>query len=291
MKTSLNTLLKSQSGFSLTEIMVGGAILAGVGLAGTMMFKDQRVAQKQIDDDQKLVSFHQALIKTMTSTANCNATFNNRYGSSIPQGQVEIFGCSGSACSDPKTDAGSVTRTAQPMYTYNTSGNYWTDNQRVWQINNIEVAQTVSRSGPVRLKVTYRKNPELPNPKTISKDINLNVRFNNSGGFKECTNNQESSLNNLQNDICKSLNYGQADSDGMVAKWNEDSQSCEMQTSVKSCGPGLVIEGIRADGSVHCKPATQFFNNDGSKDSNTVGPCPGQTKMIWSGGKMVIQCI
>ena len=47
-----------QGGFSLVELVVGGGILAGIGLLGTQLIKNQKVSQQQIDNDLELELLH-----------------------------------------------------------------------------------------------------------------------------------------------------------------------------------------------------------------------------------------
>lgn len=61
----------------MTEIMVGGAILAGVALSGARLFKDQRQSQGRLDSEQVLQDFHRNFTKFIQDEKNCNATFND----------------------------------------------------------------------------------------------------------------------------------------------------------------------------------------------------------------------
>lgn len=291
MKKLFFKLLHNQTGFSLTEVMVGGAILAGIAITGTKIFRDQRYAQKNVENDQHLALFHQGLIKTLSNTATCNATFKAWYGTPIPATALSIYKCDPllSNCDNRKLDANGIVKATPPIWDI-TLPDRWISPQRIWKITNIEVASAVTSTGPLKLRVTYQLNPSLPNPRQVIREILISVRFNNGGGFKECVNNQDTSLNNLQNDICKTMNMNMVTSAGHIAQWNEDSQSCEMIDTGKTCPAGYVIEGIRSDGSVHCATATQNLGNDNSLNSTGPKNCPTGTKIVFTGGTFEIVC-
>lgn len=266
--------------------MIGGSILAGVGLAGAYMFKNQKMAQKRIDHDQTLNIFHQNILRQMNNPFNCNATLRGFYGqASIPANtDVTLYNC-GSGCSDLKSDAGAVSQGTALLGPTN-----FIDGTQVWQVSSIKTGPNpVSATGPVVLSVTYQMNPnKFPSARSVSKQIILNARFATTGatpGFRECFNSQESSVNNLQNDICKSLT-AVTSTGSVVATWDEATQSCktvgDSTNKLKDCPPGTVIEGIRSDGSVHCKQPV-----------SGVGDCPaGQTLTVTgSGPTMRIQCL
>jgi len=260
--STLKLILNSATGFSITEVLIGGGILAGVALASAQLFKDQKFAQKRIEYDQKLVIYHQNLSKTINLPANCNATVKGIIPSAgaIPtQSITELATCSG-GCIDTNADPndqsfdawtpGAYART--PFVTVND----WTDASRIWQVSGIQVTGR-NTSGNVNLRINYTLNPNIPGTRTVSKDIVLNTRFDSAGNFRECLNPQESSVNNLQNDLCKSLNLseGTATSDGRLARWDDATQTCIVDGSKDCSGvPGTQIDGIGADGTVSCKP-------------------------------------
>lgn len=290
----LKKTLKRQAGFSLTEILVGGGILAGVGLSGALIFKNQKMSQKKIDNEQSLNVFHQSLIRSMNNPFNCNATFKqlSMIGASSIAANTSLAGLysCGSGCSDFKSGvAGVVPNTTVPLLAKGAFIDQYPDatkSQMLWQVNDILIGQTVNATGPLIIKVVYELNPtKFPNAPKITKDILLNARFNTTGTttFRECLNSQESSVNNLQNDICKSLS-SITSTGSVVATWDEATQSCKTNgdttNKLKTCPAGMVIEGIRSDGSVHCKYPTTGIS------------CPaGQTgKLKMVGGSMKVVC-
>ena len=219
--------LLSTSGFSLTEVMVGGAILAGVALSGAQLFKQQTSAQKRIDYDQKLQTYHNILSKILNRAENCNATMKLAFPSSsstiTAKPITQLYTCS-SNC----TDTNSTADNSYDAYSPNAyaglaliAPGQYIDNTFTWMVDSMEIVNSLSGTGTFRLRMNYKMNPKLL-AKSVSKEIALNARF--SGGvFKECVNGQESSINNLQNDLCKSLTMKENStlSDGQVAYWDD----------------------------------------------------------------------
>lgn len=235
------------------EVLIGGAILAGVGLAAAQMFRDQKLAQKRVDNDQALVTYHQNLTKTLTIPQNCNANFT--FGSSINAGpRTTLNVCSGAICSDLRGEASALPAANRVAYV---SQNDFIDSSQYWQIESINIPATVSTTGWVRIEMHYRSNPKLQPSRKVRKDILLNARF--SSGFRECFNSQESSVNNLQNDLCSAtsvMGFSTSGAAVSIARWDEETQSCVPIVSNKVCSSDHVITGIGNDGVVRCRPTT-----------------------------------
>jgi hypothetical protein len=271
----------------MTEVMVGGAILAGVALAGARMFKDQRKAQSKVDQEQALISFHQRLTKMLQDENTCNATLKGAYNYS-PSGVAgfdvdNIFHCP--SCTDTSMDYDALLTT--PVATGLGEGQWTEANSYMWKITDISWKSVPDGTGPAVLKVTYGTNPAWANSRatkvfTVSKDINLSLRFKQDASssnrkFKECVAGKQSSINNLQNDICGSMGI---DSSGSVMAWNDETQSCMPEGTftapVKSCpDPNMVIDGIDSTGTVRCKSITSGVNP--SDIMQTTGCTPGAT--------------
>lgn len=283
----ISTLLSSQRGFSLTEIMVGGGILAGVALASAQMFKDQKGAQRKVDNEQKLTIYHQGLAKNLTNSANCNATMQAFSNGVIPQNYsfIQLSKCR-SNCEEKEgvQDHRAENVVAEKLI----ASDEFIDKTEVWKIKDVRTKSGRSTTGPVILKVDYVMNPKLTGgiEKTVvSKDIVLNARFS-GGQFQECTNSQESNINNLQSDFCKSLNYenngiatdGSLANSGKLATWNEKNQTCEMGVDKDCSGPGLMVDGIDSNGRVKCRSITTTNAAETMKSNNSSGACPTGTK-------------
>lgn len=292
-------LLKKNEGFTLAEILIGGALLAGVALTGAKLFKDQKTAQKRVEHDQNLSTFHQNLIKTLSVPANCTATLKPFENSSIvatPSTQNIRLSICNSGCKDLNDAAASrghdVTNvTAQKLF----DASDWIDGTNVWQISSIKILETRTTTGPFTLRIGYTQSNRIQGNRTINKDIILHARFYNNQ-FKECFNKNESSVNNLQRDLCKTINQGEYEvaSDGRMAIWNEELQTCVTIGNKDCTQRGLKVGPLKPDGTISCEPVAKpevvprIHNNP-----STACPPPGRPRVNWntSTKRMVIECI
>ncbi len=257
-------ILKKERGFSLMEVMLGGSLLLGVGIAGSQLFKDQTVAQKRINNDHALEAFHNNLSKTMSLSENCNTNMKRLARLRVVAQtrtitslgicyQFDVVGLPGqpgyrrSKCADDNTTLDGSFDAYTPEAYMQMPGIYiknFDGYMDAWQIQKMELMDSLTHSGLVRLRVTYTTNPRVPYKKTIHKDIILNLRL--SGGlFSECVDARENSMNNLQNDLCKSL--------GPLATWNDSKQICEIKNGSKDClSTNQHVAGIGSDGTLTC---------------------------------------
>ncbi len=311
-----NGILKGyrKSGFSITEVMVGGAILAGVALGGARMFKDQKTGQKKVELDATLNAFHASVVKVMNDAKNCNATLNTSYNASSagwiqPDGIYLCSGCTSTSI-DYTANPTISARTSPAWVKKNTlaypnvSTDAWIENTsgqtdkgtRTWFVEDITlIPPATAGTGSAKLRMTYRLGPTMPGAgKTVTKDLNINMRFTQDTVaanrlFKSCLSGSESSLNNLQHDICASMT--QLSSAGSIMRWNDVTQQCDALTSVKTCPAGTIIEGVRADGTVHCKAMSQGV--DFQNDLMLSSPCAAGTsvRLELVDGKLTTRCI
>lgn len=293
----------------MTEVMVGGAILAGVGLAGARLFKDQRQNQARIDYEQVIQQFHQNLTKFIQDEKNCNATLSNWGWNGRQADQMStapftgnIYGCSN--CGGTlgfNYDMSSAT----PMGTRFIGVGDWIENVNgstantlgLWKITGMAwkpgYTQPVG-TGTYMVQVTYQMNPSsvagfagsrATKSMTVKKDIALSLRFTQAAAqnarlLKECISPKESAVNNLQVDVCKSMTM--VSSAGNIMGWQDSTQNCQAQGTavapVKNCtDPNMVVEGVNADGTVKCRmlnqgivPATDLMNNAACAPGGTV---------------------
>ena len=168
----------------------------------------------------------------------------------------------------------------------------WTDPlANMWRITNISWFKAPSSAtGAAVLRVTYGTDPSWPGSRakkafSTSKDINLMFRFSQNTDpnlrlFKECVSPKESSVANLQNDICGSMT--QVTSTGNIMVWSDATQGCvslgSTSSPVKSCtAANMVIDGINADGTVRCKmltdgiqPAVDYMDGAGCNPGSSI---------------------
>lgn len=259
------------AGFSMTEVMVGGAILAGVGLAGAQLFKDQRKSQSKLDQDQYLNAYHQQVTKFLQNENNCNATFQGAWDMTVAQMATfdvdNLMECPTCTAQNVDYNASPVITTAVPT---SMGEGQWTDsNAYMWRITDISWKTPPTSTGNAVLRITYGTDPSWPNSRarkafSISKDVNLLFRFTQNATstnrvFKECLSGKESSINNLQNDICGGMGSS-VTSIGSIMVWSDATQGCisvgDTSAPVKTCTTiNMVIDGINADGTVRCKSA------------------------------------
>lgn len=316
MKNNYWKLLKNDLGFSLPEVMIGGSILVGVGLASATLFKNQTSAQVRVEYDQMLNQYHSSLSKVLENDHNCNATMRSngsKYGSASLGSTDDISGVYLCDTTNPINTCNSNfnAQTVVPLASAFMQEGDWIDKQpnsrKVWRLTQITYpTPPVSKSGALTIRFEYALNP-LIGTRTIKKDTVVNVRFNddasNSGtvGFIECFNAQESSVNNLQNDVCKSLFHGPnnlpntINTDGQLSYWDASTQACRLRGStgpvLKDCtAQGMMVEGIRPDGTVHCRSISQGF--DPAPIVNST-PCAAtaNVKLVWDGTQLRITCL
>jgi type II secretory pathway pseudopilin PulG len=280
------SILTNDRGFSLTELMIGGAILAGVALAGATLFKNQVSSQKSIDHDQELALFHTNLANTIKNTPACNATFNDWINTpSIPAGQLDpsngsrgLFRCSNPTNCNGYTYVKGTPRT--DLIPPDPADNkVWISNKKIWQIANLGLPYTVTSSGDLRLQVTYADVTANP-VRTVNKEIVVGVRFKTGVGskFLECVNPHVSTINNIQSDFCKTLNPSRSKtSDGTrMATWNEETQKCDLvdySASTNCPNAGEIFKGYSANGEIVCAPLpTSDKLTEGIGPSNQLAP-------------------
>ena len=293
--------------------MVGGGILAGVALAGAQMFNDQKVAQKKITDEQKLTTFHQGLQKQLGLASNCNATFKANSlagGTAIPDSQSfnGLYGC-GSECDDTNKAADGTTKKLDRkaidvgvgsalLTTTALDPASYINEERVWQAESIihktKTGAARTTTGPMVLKVTYKKDPRLTQGRDVrvSKDIIINTRFYNNK-FQECLNANESSINNVQKDMCNALS-GSFTTTGAAptsafAHWDDDTQTCMINN--KDCqAQGLVLDGVDSLGNAKCKSMVSPIDSAIMEQSGDTSCATGTPTMRFDNGKFKVIC-
>ncbi len=330
METSFWKKLVTQNGFTLPELMIGGAIIAGVALAGATLFKDQSRAQSRVEHDQILAQFHASMAKTLENSVNCNATLSSYFGaSSVGASDLipDIRVCSSSVGSASKCAEGSgpgevmnaaIVASEGKFIDQEGDGSFYTrvcnlvtnscslnlaspstpssvnTGRQIWTITSIAPGAAATKTGPFILNLTYTLNPRI-GVRTIRKQISLNVRFSNNV-FQECYNNQKSSITTLQSDLCKSLSSLSSTgvtSDGQVATFNDLTQQCELNTNLKDCtAQGMMVEGVRSDGTVHCRAISEGFDPTPSINgsSTSCSSSSSTAKLQFVGGQLQVVC-
>lgn len=286
-------------GFTLPEVLVGGAILAGVALAGATLFKNQSTAQSKVTAEQQLTLYHAALAKTLENTHHCNATFQYKYNTTSigsATDDLTVLRLCESNC-NLDSDAGTVTLAATPFIR---EGDFIdrAQAQRNWRLLSIVPMNNLTSTGVLRVRFTYA-NARSQN-REVTKDVLLNLRFNPADGrFKECFNDQESSVNNLSNDLCDTINTTGVTSDGRVSYWDEAQQKCLLRGAsgtstgeLKNCATqGLMVEGINSNGIARCRTVGQGFVPGASVNTASETCASGErARLVWSANQLRVTC-
>lgn len=290
---AIKKVLRTQIGFSLTEVTIGAAVLTGVALTSSKLFKNERTAQRSTELDQKLSFYHQTLTKTLQTADNCNATFKKLYNeipSPVNPVPIQTIYTCQSQC----------TANAQGMLYYDAfiPGSYvgtplisvedYIDKTITWKVCEMNIVEGRLTSGLIKLRISYCMNPKLKNYK-VSKDVFINVRIE-GGNFRGCIDGKENAVTNLQSDLCKSLLGASVSTGGELATWDPVTQSCQVSKTF-SCPSGQMVDGIGADGKPKCK--NTVYNTD-AKDLSDSTPqscnAPQKPKITYVSGKVRIIC-
>jgi type II secretory pathway pseudopilin PulG len=278
--------LKAQSGFSLTEVMVGGAILAGVAVAGATLFKNQSDSQKKINADQLVSMYHSTVTKVLQNTRHCNATFREFYGEPISN-EVNISSiriCQEGRCQtasvqnedmqpDPFIEVGSF------IEGFNETG------RKYWKLKQIITRNALKSNGVLKLEFEYL---DIRDGRMVSKDALVNMKFDGEV-FSGCFSDQESISENLAKQFCES--------DGIMSflQWNENDEKCQLKDSgpLSDCTNNRA-GGIQDEGTLDCStnltagwaPSTDNVLSSENFDCSSSG----QANLLWEGGKLKIKC-
>jgi hypothetical protein len=290
-----------QAGMSLMEVMLGGAVLAGVGLAGAYIVKQQREAQYRVEQDRELNLFHDRLSRIMNAPANCREfmreitaqlgggmTFSSERVSTASN-PIQLHTCAGT-CNASDTIGTAPTEKGPAVI----RPGDWTDNKRNWRmvafnIPDLQFSGINAASGRYAFKIEYNN----PRYRSIHKDLILNLRFEN-GRFVQCMDPQSSSVNNMQNDICRGMiNSLGVNSLGSIVEWDPLTQRCQPRPSiVRVCTDlGLVFAGIDSNGMARCKGTPEIVNPSPLAPATGTATCTN-VGMRWDAvaKKLVPEC-
>lgn len=248
-----------QGGFSLVELVVGGGILAGIGLLGTQLIKNQKTSQQQIDHDLELELLHTKISDFFREDAkNCDATFRYHYNlpgpiPAPPDIRRCIANCTVStSVSDAQTAAGAV------VYSVGSS----LGDRSLWQIQGFgqlfvnQVGASPDRTNIMMLPINYVHRTKLNHTRT--KFVPIAMRFDSSGRFKQCVDGATTNIQNLERSICSALNSAGGNSRGV---WNGDTQKCLSTSTIPGgdCVFGIYVRGIEKANGTRCVRMRDFF--------------------------------
>ena len=271
-----NSLLKMKlgsDGFSLMEMMVGGAILIGASLAAVKMFSDQKISQRKIELDRILDAHISMLKMTLAAKTNCNATMQTGsiVNCTLVHGPAFVAPCSkainnmatiNSLISDFPTTLNAIKSTSGDVVTVGSRIN----DQNTHVLNSIAVVNP-GQTGLVRLNLDYRA---VQFGTTIRRSLFVPIKFSADGTY-ECMDDKMGVEKTLQKEGCEAL--------GVYGDYAADAQDCANR-NIKaldsagvgqfSCPAGNDVVGVRSTGEVICATVNSHF----IPNSNTVSPTP-----------------
>lgn len=247
-----------QGGFSLVELVVGGGILAGIGLLGTQLIKNQKTSQQQIDNDLELELLHAKISDFFREDAkNCDATFRYHYNQTGPiPAPPDIRRCTANCnVSTILTDAQAATGSV--VFSVGSS----LGDRSLWQIGSFgqltvnHVGASPDRTNIMLLPVNYVHRTKVNLTRT--KFVPIAMRFDSAGRFKQCVDASTTNIHNLERAICSTLNSAGGNSRGV---WNGDTQKCLSTSTIPGgdCVFGIYVRGIEKSNGTRCVRMRDF---------------------------------
>lgn len=278
-------------GFSLIELMVGGVILAGIGLTGAQLMKGAKVTQSRIDHDLELDLIHSKITSMfMENAKDCDATFRHLYGTGLTTAITQIKTCpiSLAGCTDYHLDASSVP-ISNPNVPFTTGPTGPELSPRsLWYIQSFGVPvphnnQAAARTNLMILPVNYA-HKTLTN-RRVTKFTTIAMRFNSAGAFLQCLDGKSQNIQNIAKEVCTFIRR----------QWNGETNTCVMG-GASSCALGTVFRGISATGPI-CESTNSIMSNSvpgiGDYIMDTLQPCPQSLSVALSpadGNKVTVIC-
>ncbi|HXH30306.1 MAG TPA: hypothetical protein VNJ01_05815 [Bacteriovoracaceae bacterium] len=301
----LGKMIRTQRGFNLIELMIGGTILAGAGITATVLFSKNMAAQKGITHLQDLQSYHTALTKTFSDTRNCNATFNMLAGPGQNPQLVDIDHINilaESANQDQNDDAFDGTYSAIPTTAIAREGVFIGTPDKSWKIETMDVVELPNTSANVsgaitkrhRMDITYiyPKMGEKP-AQTSIKSIYFTAKFEKTASgpdFVGCHDIKKNSIENLENNLCETMTPP-ATSLGMgqLFEWDKAKQNCVRKTNVRNCPAGFVAKGYTENGTVDCVSLRTGYEGINIVSPNLCGTGT-RVNLVFTSGRMGFRC-
>ena len=292
-----------QAGVSLPEVMIGGALLAGLGLVGAEMFKQQNNATKYAAVRSELDAFHNNVVKLVSDYRHCNANLFGAFGAttvtsaSLPANSLvqccPSAGCAvtGTQCTPGFTFGGNTTAilTKNGSLGPGTLASGFTPTDI--QLHDSTGALSVTSAGSniikkAEIRITYTMKGQLLGPPTIIKTIPIQLKFTTTGAFSTCVDAELNTKNTLQQELCKGL-------DQNLVQYNPITDKCERKitTPTHSCPTGEVLLGLDSNGNKICRSADATFIQSQAinpADATTCGGNPN-VKFTWDSATNTIK--
>ena len=173
MKT-LRWIVQSQSGFSLIEIMIVSAMMAGVAMVSTKMSSNQMKNAKTIEKKFGVIQEAESQKFLLSKSVNCNKTLEN----------VDLDDLGGGAEIDvPSLMKSDGVSKWTPGTDYD-NGNINLESVKL--TGDFEVDPDNPLYGDINLRVNWKKNGRFYGPEKVYKDIPLRVTVDASNVIQNC---------------------------------------------------------------------------------------------------------
>ena len=240
-----------QSGFSLVELLIGGSILAGIGLLGTQLMKNQKTTQQRIDNDLEVELLHTKISDFFGENAkHCDATFSFHYNQpgpipAPPSIRRCVTNCESST--DAQLATGSV------VFSINEA----IGDRSLWRIESFgqlrpsNSSHSASNTNMMLMPVTYVHRTQN---RRINKFVPIAMRFDSTGRFKQCIDASTSNIANVEREVCNNLRALTSTGGYVRGLWNADTQKCttSLVNPNGNCANGVYMNGVEKDQGTRC---------------------------------------
>ncbi len=293
----------TQTGMSLVEVMIGGAMLAGVALVGAELFKRQSSATQDVVARAELDAYHNKIVSILSDARNCTATFAGSIGStSITMVSSTLDRCCPNQSTNPNCTltqnscapgAPILANDIKPFATFvpyartpppDTSGGFTLHWRNL--VNFDETGPVVAPAGngviKVILQIRYRLlrlylTSGSATGGEVLRKIPLTLKFSSSGGFQGCVDGESGSKNTLQQELCRTLGprltYYSSGTDECKYLNTTPTHSCPAITG----DPRSILIGLNSNGDPVCRSGIDAFNESDIIDPAAASDCgPGK---------------
>lgn len=297
MKDPQMTLFKglSSAGFSMIELMIGGALIAMVASMGVSLFKQQNSNVKHSQSLSDLDVFHNMLRRDFLDTRHCSASLANFYRHPTGIGQINSIERCGNLVAETcmvGSSAGNKVLVEKGQKILN--GNFLVKNIIVNAppSSPYQGANLTGRGLRVlNVNIEYESLKKLDaGRKPQLRSMMTYVQFNNAGQLTKCSSEALGTSNTLHQSMCGLF-------DQTIASYNPETNTCELKspTNDQCKDAGQTYVGMEYNGTPICEPFDDESNFN-KLISTRPEDCRGRKKIglaivsSASGPKVQISC-